>query len=265
MKKIISISLIIIVIGCGNNPDKYKLSEGGLNDSSDTEMDMDTETLMEGETNNDERDTEYESNTGSDTESDADTNTDTDTDTVGDSDTDTDTDIHEDTEADSDTDTDTDNDTDTDMDTDSDTNTNDDMGSEIETDMETEIDTNADCPGSCQNWPITPGELISSGIVPFDAIGPSWIIDSSLPNYLLCDNGADRLGYDTAPDYTGWIRDNHYYCPHDEYCCRPQIASDQYCPAGYTCEASNKPGEGPGFCAFASSGCGLEPEWKVIQ
>lgn len=119
---------------------------------------------------------------------------------------------------------------------------------ESESDEET-----PDCPGSCQYNRISSEELKASGLT------AGFYIDPSVSSYLLCDNGTTGLGYETFPVYSGWIRDNSFHCSGiGRYCCRPQTAYDRYCSDfGGLCEPSGHPGEGPGFCAFASNECVL--------
>ena len=157
--------------------------------------------------------------------------------------------FHEDTEIISDSASDTESsdafpsDSISDADTESGTDTD-----ENESDEET-----PDCPGSCQYNRISTEELKDSGLT------GGFYIDPSVSSYLLCDDGTSGLGYETFPVYSGWIRDNSYHCSGiGRYCCRPQTEYDRYCSDfGGICEPSGHPGEGPGFCAFASNECVL--------
>lgn len=126
-----------------------------------------------------------------------------------------------------------------------------------DTDTESEENNTSDdtsaCPGSCQYNPISSIDLIA--IVGIENI----YVDPSAESYLLCADSEGEFDLDrqtTINTFGGWIRDNNYECPLGSYCCRPQTDEDQYCvEAGGNCDRSDNPGEGPGYCIFASSEC----------
>ncbi|MDD5547226.1 MAG: hypothetical protein PHO67_08755 [Candidatus Omnitrophica bacterium] len=122
---------------------------------------------------------------------------------------------------------------------------------DTESDESNTTDDISACPGSCQYNRFTKEELEATGLL------NGFSIDPSVSTILLCDNGSDGMGFETFPIYSGWIRDNAYQCDGiGRYCCRPQNAYDQYCSEiGGTCAPSATPGEGAGFCAFASNEC----------
>ncbi len=126
-----------------------------------------------------------------------------------------------------------------------------DLDTGTDTDESNTTDDPSACPGSCQYNRFTKEELEVSGLL------NGFSIDPSVSTILLCDNGTDGMGFETYPVYSGWIRDNGYQCHGiGLYCCRPQNEYDQYCSDfGGVCEPSNNPGEGAGFCAFASNEC----------
>ena len=107
------------------------------------------------------------------------------------------------------------------------------------------------CPGSCQYNRYTREDVEASGLT------EGFSIDPSVNSILICDDGTEGKGFETYPIYTGWIRDNSFECHGiGLYCCRPQTIYDLYCTeTGGTCVPSPYPGDGAGFCAFASNEC----------
>jgi hypothetical protein len=128
-----------------------------------------------------------------------------------------------------------------------------------DSEMDTETADGADsgeispCPGSCQYNAISSTDLEASGIA------GGFYIDTEVSSYLLCLTKTGEFPTDLQggiPVFNGWIRDNGFPCPNGEYCCRPKIATDVYCnETGGTCVPSVNPGEGAGYCAFASNAC----------
>ena len=140
---------------------------------------------------------------------------------------------------------------------DSETVTSSDSISDAGFDTDTDSDENnttddkPSCPGSCQYNRYTREDLEASGLT------EGFSIDPSVNSILICDDGTEGKGFETYPIYTGWIRDNSFECHGiGLYCCRPQTINDLYCTeTGGTCVPSPYPGDGAGFCAFASNEC----------
>lgn len=128
-----------------------------------------------------------------------------------------------------------------------------DSETDTETDVPSESDGPSNCPGSCQYNAISSTDLEASGIA------GGFYVDTEVSSYLLCLTKTGEFPTDLQggiPVFIGWIRDNAFACPDGKYCCRPQIATDVYCnETGGTCVPSVNPGEGAGYCAFASNAC----------
>ena len=243
---------LVLIMGCrgaytpffelNTDEDTETVSESDhfLDTTSDTETDKtETESTTISPFNTDSEN----DNTDEDLESETEPDISTSSDTVSDEDSESESEHNTESILDSgeDSETVTDSESISDADTDSDTesgenNTSDDI---------------TDCPGSCQYNRYTREELEAS-----DLIG-GFSIDPSVNSILICDDGTEGKGFETYPVYTGWIRDNSFKCfGIGLYCCRPQTVYDLYCSeTGGTCVPSPHPGDGAGFCAFASNGC----------
>lgn len=125
------------------------------------------------------------------------------------------------------------------------------LDTDTDSDENNTTDDNTACPGSCQYNRYTREDLEASGLT------DGFSLDPSVNSILICDDGTEGKGFETYPFYTGWIRDNSFECHGiGMYCCRPQTIYDLYCTeTGGTCVPSPYPGEGAGFCAFASNEC----------
>lgn len=144
-------------------------------------------------------------------------------------------------------------DSDSKKDSEPDTGMESDLDSDTETEESSDTDGNSDCPGLCQFTPISSSDLIA-------IVGTSGIfVDPSIESYLLCVDSDGDTGLKNGilpPTYNGWVRDNRFSCPVGKYCCRPKYADEVYCnDAGGTCKPTNNPGDGAGWCVFASSEC----------
>ena len=188
-----------------------------LSSDEDTDEDSESDTVSD-------EDSESEHNSESETETETESSS---TESISDSGEDSETVTSSDSMSDADTDTDTDS---------GENNTSDDI---------------TDCPGSCQYNRYTREEIEASDLI------NGFSIDPSVNSILICDDGTDGKGFETYPVYTGWIRDDSFECHGiGLYCCRPQTVYDLYCSeTGGICVPSSQPGEGAGFCAFASNGC----------